>query len=262
MEVDDTGRSWGLSETYHDPRYSTVDTSLGSIDIICEHQVDVWLEGDVWLKIVCTPADLTDLIIGRLITESIIRTKEDIASLDIDEQGTCAKVMIRPGCSHYATTNVVHVSSTCCANERTAVMLPSSWDDPCPLRPVAWEPEWISHMAEYLEMKTPLYTATRSAHSALLMQDGKIICCREDIARHNAIDKVIGWAESAGIDRRSCILFTSGRVPIDMAMKVIRAGISVLASKALPTQQAVSLAKRHGMILLHISDRCGLLRFS
>lgn len=65
----------------------------------------------------------------------------------------------------------------------------------------------------------------------------------EDIGRHNALDKVLGWALEQGIPLGECIVYTSGRIPVDMVLKVIRAGVPVFASKAMPTAESVALAK-------------------
>lgn len=72
----------------------------------------------------------------------------------------------------------------------------------------------------------------------------------EDIGRHNALDKCIGYALLEQLDLSECILFTTGRVPTDMVQKVIAAGIPVLASKAVPTDQAIELAKKYHLNLI------------
>ena len=72
----------------------------------------------------------------------------------------------------------------------------------------------------------------------------------EDIGRHNALDKCIGYALLEQLELSECILFTTGRVPTDMVQKVIAAGIPVLASKAVPTDQAIELAKKYRLNLI------------
>jgi len=73
---------------------------------------------------------------------------------------------------------------------------------------------------------------------------------REDIGRHNAFDKVVGWALLNGVDLAKCMLYTSGRVPSDMASKAIRAGIPILVSKSVATDQGVALARAYGLTLI------------
>ena len=96
----------------------------------------------------------------------------------------------------------------------------------------------------------PLYTATHGTHSCLIQHRGEILRRAEDIGRHNALDKVLGWALEQGIPLGECIVYTSGRIPVDMVLKVIRAGVPVFASKAMPTAESVALAKEFGLTLI------------
>ena len=66
----------------------------------------------------------------------------------------------------------------------------------------------------------PLYRATHAVHSCLLLRAGKILYRCEDLGRHNALDKAVGCALTEGVPLAECVLFTSGRVPVDM----VRAG--------------------------------------
>ena len=72
----------------------------------------------------------------------------------------------------------------------------------------------------------------------------------EDIGRHNAIDKAVGYGLKEQIPLSECILYTSGRVPVDMAGKSIAAGVPILVSKQAPTAQAVELARRYGLVII------------
>lgn len=231
--------------------------NLDEAALLQEHRIDLWIHDLFWTSITCTPCDLHDLLLGRLVTAGIVGSKEAVETINLLEQATCAKVLVKDEYRQEAL-KAAEISSGV-KGERGILGFELNR---FPLRRINWEPQWIQQMADALENKTPLYAATHSAHSSLVLCEGNILCLREDMARHNAIDKVVGWTEQKGIDRSNCILFTSGRIPVDMATKGIRAGFSVMASKALPTQQAVELAKNYRLTLLHISKRMGLVRFS
>ncbi|WP_295999717.1 formate dehydrogenase accessory sulfurtransferase FdhD, partial [uncultured Adlercreutzia sp.] len=68
--------------------------------------------------------------------------------------------------------------------------------------------------------------------------------------RHNAFDKVVGVALREGIDLRDVMVYSSGRLPVDMVMKAIRAGIPILATKAVPTDETIRLARKYRLTLL------------
>lgn len=79
------------------------------------------------------------------------------------------------------------------------------------------------------------------------LHEGRILCACEDIGRHNALDKAVGSTLLAGVPLSECVLYTSGRVPMDMVRKAIRAGVPALVSKTMPTVQSLELAAEYGL---------------
>ena len=76
--------------------------------------------------------------------------------------------------------------------------------------PLPWESAWLQGMAEKTRGGQSLYESTHAIHACCLFREGRLLCCREDIGRHNALDKVIGWALITGTDVTRCALFTTG----------------------------------------------------
>ena len=93
-------------------------------------------------------------------------------------------------------------------------------------------------------------SATRAVHSCFVLHKGEIVFACEDLGRHNALDKAVGCAVLAGLPLAECVLYTSGRVPLDMVRKAIRAGVPVLVSKSMPTVQSAELAAEYGLQLV------------
>ena len=96
----------------------------------------------------------------------------------------------------------------------------------------------------------PLYRATRAVHSCFVLRQGTILFACEDIGRHNALDKAVGEMLLQGVPLTECVLYTSGRVPVDMVRKAIRAGVPALVSKSMPTIQSLELAQEYGLQLV------------
>lgn len=103
---------------------------------------------------------------------------------------------------------------------------------------------------DFFDQPGLLFVETGCAHSCALIFQGKAVCCIEDIGRHNALDKVIGYAIKHQIPMKECYVFTSGRISGDYMQKVIDAGFPMVISRAAVTEQAVKLAKKHQVTML------------
>lgn len=95
-----------------------------------------------------------------------------------------------------------------------------------------------------------LFKDTGCAHSCVLVMDGKVLFSVEDIGRHNALDKVIGYALKHQIPIPKCVVFSSGRISKDYLQKAIDAGFKIVVSRAAVTGSAVTLAKKENVTLL------------
>lgn len=111
--------------------------------------------------------------------------------------------------------------------------------------------EDIFRIAERMfENPGALFKDTGCAHSCVLVMDGKVLFSVEDIGRHNALDKVIGYALKHQISIPKCVAFCSGRVSEDYLQKAIDAGFRIVVSRAAVTGSAVILAKKENITLL------------
>ena len=110
---------------------------------------------------------------------------------------------------------------------------------------------------ELFETPGDLFQSTGCAHSCALVTDGQVQCYREDIGRHNALDKVIGYAIKNGIPISKSIVFSSGRISQDYLEKVIKAGFKIVVSRAAVTASAVALARQENITMLGFIRRNG-----
>lgn len=221
----------------------------GKTMVQAEHSLDVYVNEELTMRVVCTPTHLFDLVVGRLFTEGLVPGIEEIESIDLLASGTRANVYLR---NRQADLSRAHVDvvPTCCTGNQ---VFNSYFVGDSTLRkidPIEWDPEWVFSLARTFADDSPLHRKTFGAHSCYLSLEGELICCREDLGRHNALDKVVGHALREGISLERCVLYSSGRVPVDMVQKAIRARIPVLASKAVPTDMTIRLAQEFGLSLI------------
>lgn len=197
-----------------------------------ESGVDSLDAGEFYASVVCNEELLEELVIGRLVCDGMIKSLEEVKSLKVSGDHSVADVEIVQ-----------------------KELLNFHEEDSCEHLQITYPNEWIFAMADVMAAGMPLHEKTWSVHSCYLFRKGELLFCCEDISRHNAVDKVIGYAVKNRIELSQCALYTSGRVPADMIDKVIVAGIPVLVSKGMPTMQAVELAREAEVTLI-----CGARR--
>ena len=195
-----------------------------SRSLLREHRLELRIGGESWLRLVCTRRELRQLVLGRLFTDRRIDGPEDVTALEFSPAEDRADISLRPGAGSRSRRPLEDRSG--------------------------WRPEDIFRLADHIRREMPLHEETWGTHGCLLMHRGEILCCCEDIGRHNALDKAVGEALLRRLPPEECILYTSGRIASDAAAKAVAAGIPVLVTKALPTADAVDLARSRGLTLL------------
>lgn len=249
-----------INEQYHElpllgaKEYQLINrdgkTSSKEEQILNEHLIDVYINDHLTMKLVCLPQHLTELVLGRLLTERIITSINEIEQIYICEYGKRAKVYLKQDSKSPKKDSFVEITPSCCTGNHILNDYFVSGQTPHSVTPINWKPEWIFHMADAFAEGMPLHSLTFATHSCLLAKKDQILFSCEDIGRHNALDKAIGYALRNQINLQECMVYSSGRIPTDMAMKAIYAGIPLLASKASPTVEAIELAKQYHLTLI------------
>jgi FdhD protein len=114
---------------------------------------------------------------------------------------------------------------------------------------------------ESLEARQPLFARSGGSHAAALVDAaGCLLCVREDVGRHNAVDKVVGALLLEGALERACVLAVSGRVSFEIVQKAAVARIPVVVGISAPTSMAIDVAQRAGITLVGFArdDGCSI----
>jgi FdhD protein len=118
----------------------------------------------------------------------------------------------------------------------------------------------LSRLPDLLREGQAAFDRTGGVHAAgLFTADGELLCLREDVGRHNAVDKVVGWALREGrLPLDDTVLQVSGRASFELVQKASMAGIPMLAAVSAPSSLAVDLAQTSGLTLVGFSRGTGM----
>ncbi|OMC40930.1 formate dehydrogenase accessory sulfurtransferase FdhD [Mycobacterium sp. IS-1264] len=208
-----------------------------------------------------TPGSDIELAQGFLLTEGIIGRREDVVTIRYcgghDDENTynVLDVTLAPGVAppDLDVTRNFYTTSSCgvCGKaslEAVRVMGRfSPGSDPASVAAAT-----LKAMPDQLRSAQKVFASTGGLHAAALFGvDGAMLAVREDIGRHNAVDKVIGWAlEHDRVPLSATVLLVSGRASFELTQKAVMAAIPVLAAVSAPSSLAVSLAEESGLTLV------------
>lgn len=224
-----------------------------------EEPLEIRLNGNSLTVTMRTPGSDIDLVHGFLLGEGIIGAAEDIVSArycsGTDENGhntyNVLDVQLRNPipvrARNFLTTSACGLCGKTALDEvRTRTRYPIPADG----RTV--EVSTLATLPDELRSRQAVFDATGGLHGAgLFTADGTALVVREDIGRHNAVDKVLGWAlRENRIPAHDLVLIVSGRASFELVQKAVMAGIPLLGAVSAPSSLAVDLAAESGLTLV------------
>lgn len=232
--------------------------------VAAEEPLEIRIQGRPIAVTMRSPGSDIELVLGFLTTEGVIDGRDDvhaIASTDAPNTpfGNTIDVVLSGGVPMARTHKAdrrIFASSSCglCGKESIdrivqAVEVVSPIDLPLP--------DLICKLPGLLRSDQPEFAQTGGIHAAgLFGLDGTLVVVREDIGRHNAVDKVIGYAlETGAFPCTKMILVLSGRAGFELVQKAAMANISIIVAIGAPSSLAVDLANRLGMWLIGFTRR-------
>jgi FdhD protein len=206
-----------------------------------------------------TPADLEDFVVGFSLGAGIVDSTADIYDIRIAGEGdgrhADVEIASRAFWKLKEQRRQLPGNASCglCGVEALEQALPQLPAMPvAPLPPAHWLDDLRQRIAEF----QPLAQRCGAVHAALFIDaQGQIALGREDIGRHNALDKLIGALSRTGQDLAGGVAVVTSRCSLELIHKAQRAGISTLVSFSSPTGLAANWARRHNLNLIHIPHR-------
>ena len=217
-------------------------------EVVREQPLTVYVNGERFLTLLCTPVKLQALVVGYLWMEKIVTDLGEIRTVDVSAVDGRVDVTL----THSVTLPTERILTSGCGggitfriDHRLFPRLSSR---------LRVSPEQLWGGMKDLFAAAVLYKTSRGIHGAALSDGLRLLVVAEDVGRHNAVDKVKGEALLHGIPTEDRILLSTGRVSSEMLLKAARMGVPVVASRTSPTEMAVALAEQLNITV------CGYVR--
>lgn len=229
--------------------------------LAAEEPLEVRVNGDAVSVTMRTPGHDFELALGFCLTEGIVGDAHEVESIrycagepgpytgdfNVVQIALRSRAPVPPGLRRH-----VYTTSSCGVCGSASIEAVRTEHADVSADPVRVTAATLAALPETLRRAQRVFERTGGLHAAgLFTATGELVCVREDIGRHNAVDKVVGWAAT---ERRlplaGSILLVSGRVAFEITQKALVAGVPVLAAVSAPSSLAADLAEETGMTLV------------
>lgn len=230
------------------------------VPVVQETPLTLFLNHAELVTMVCSPGAYQELGVGFLVSEGLVQQPADIVGMSLREE--VGVLQIETSCPIPQTGTFLrrHIAS-CCGKSRAGLYF---INDARQLKPIEsdtrYSAQHLLQIINLLEERSSTFRLTGGVHSAALADQNGIICMYEDIGRHNAVDKVLGYAFLNEINTEDKCLLLSGRVASEILIKAARAHIPVVLSRTAPTGLTIDLAEELNITVVGFArgDRFGV----
>lgn len=219
--------------------------------IVRELPLTIFLNEKELLTLPCFPSDLDSLAIGFLFSEGLLKNRDEIQGIIVDDREGVVQVKtsadIEPHSGFLSKQSIITpklgkgTSSYKAADVNGLAKVESQ---------VVISAHEVFTLVHEFQHRSPIYRATGGVHSAALCDTKGILVFAEDIGKHNAIDKVLGHCLLKNIPTDDRIMLVSGRIPSGILLKVAKRKIPIIISVSASTDLGVRLARDSGITLI------------
>jgi len=225
-------------------------------EIIEETPVALYINAQEWVTLMCTPVNLDDLILGFLLAEGIITSMADVELLDITHKGAVVDVWLR----HQVSLPQRRTLTSGCVGGMTFTELTLPQSDPSTNDNSTTDVhqkdsrlftrKQVFNLMRQLQEAAILYPRSQGVHTSALSDGETLLMVREDVGRHNTLDKVRGACFQQNIPTANNILLTTGRISSEMLQKTAAMDVPIVISRTSPTSLSVKMAELQGITLV------------
>lgn len=218
--------------------------------VVKETPLTIFVNEEELVTLLCLPQFQQNLAVGFLFSEGILESKSEIESLIFNENKGVIWIKLKKPIAIDDNFRKGRTVTTGCARGLTFHQVFEKWSGEFVSSQLTIDRDIVPAVVLDLKQRSRLFQETGGTHSALLYRNDAFLLEREDIGRHNAIDKIIGECVMQDIPGDDKILMTSGRVSSEILLKTARRQIPILISRGAPTSAALKLADEIGITLI------------
>ncbi|MFH1421542.1 MAG: formate dehydrogenase accessory sulfurtransferase FdhD [Planctomycetota bacterium] len=209
--------------------------------VIREVPLTIFINGREYATLMCIPQRLEELIVGFLRGERIINSLQDVSNCIIDKKSFTADVKIKRAGKIFFDKRLITSACAAVALSHGNIKIAALQKLPVTLR---LQKEIVPQLIKLFQKSCTIFEKTGGVHAAAISAGKEILFLTEDVGRHNAVDKVIGWCMLNSVDTSDKIILSTGRLSSEVVTKVATAQVQILISRSAPTDMAVKISKK------------------
>ncbi|MBO1198114.1 formate dehydrogenase accessory sulfurtransferase FdhD [Staphylococcus simiae] len=223
-------------------RYENGELYETTDQYVTEFPLTIMVNGEEFATVICSPTNLEELVIGFLASEGAILKRDELKSVMIDDSKGFAHVELTKALGDRFEYSTKRMIASCCGKSREFYFQNDAAVAKTSMSKIKLNPTQIFNMMTRLRTASQLYQQTGGLHNAAISDGDNFFEHRQDIGRHNALDKLYGFCIQRHIPVRDKVLIFSGRISSEILIKAAKIGVGVILSKSAPTTLAVTLA--------------------
>ena len=227
-------------------------TSLRTDALAVEEPLEIRVNSQAITTTMRTPGHDLELTLGWLLGEGIIHGLEDVVSLELDaHEENVVQVRLRDGLESSVQPRQFSSGSACGVCGKTSLEQIQARGATKISSQIRVDPRVLYGLPDALREVQTTFESTGGLHAAALFTlEGVLLAIREDVGRHNAVDKLIGFSSLENLPLENSIMLVSGRVGFEIAQKCVAAQVPILAAVGAPSSLAVELALEFNLTLI------------
>jgi|TARA_B100001971_G_C18225738_1_gene560288 FdhD protein len=209
----------------------------------------IFFNGQELVTLLCSPKDLNYLAIGFLVSEGLLKSKDEIKKIEVDDWLGVVRVETKENLASGSRLFAKRLIASGCGGAATFYSIDDATIPKVETR-MTISADDVFELVNKFQHNSEVYLATHGVHSAALCDGKSMLVFNEDIGRHSAVDKIFGKCLLEDISIENRLIMSSGRITSEILHKVARRGIPIIISISAPTSLGVKIANELGITLI------------